>query len=206
MGILQNPGSCENPGRFSSQLRDALASKLPKPFDLWSIPESVAIQEEDCPYDMETQSYAGESHVPMDEDTGDGAEGDWAMETQSVADDGPEAVHSGEADAPVSIGKCVRCLKEPPSSVSARLARKLETCSNMDMLMEISRYVEIQLDEQNRWNDEIVRGMETIQGAFQEISALKEEVSMLKDQLNSLSKDSPGTGRRPGRPPRRAAE
>ncbi|KAJ5593604.1 hypothetical protein N7537_010508 [Penicillium hordei] len=185
MGILQNPGSCENPGRFSSQLRDALASKLPKPFDVWSIPESVAIQEEDCPYDLETRSYAGESHVPMDEDTGDGAEGDWAMDTQSVADDGPEAVHSGEADAPVSIGKCVRCLKD--------LDRR-------------ARYVEIQLDEQNRWNDEIVRGMETIQGAFQEISALKEEVAMLKDQLNSLSKDSPGTGRRPGRPPRRVAE
>ncbi|KAJ5593587.1 hypothetical protein N7537_010491 [Penicillium hordei] len=178
MGILQKSGSCENPGRFSSQLRYALASKLPKPFDVWSIPESVAIQEEDCPYDMETQSYAGECHVPMDEDTGDGADGDWAMETQSVADDGPEAVQSGEADAPVSIG-------------------------NLDRR---ARYVEIQLDEQNRWNDEIVRGMETIQGTYQEISALKEEVAILKDQLNSLSKDSPGTGRRPGRPPRRVAE
>ncbi|KAJ5471333.1 hypothetical protein N7530_008690 [Penicillium desertorum] len=64
-----------------------------------------------------------------------------------------------------------------------------------------ARYVEIQLDEQNRWNDEIVPGMETIQGAYQEISALKEEVAMLKDEMNSLSKDSPGTGRRPGRPP-----
>ncbi|KAJ5593468.1 hypothetical protein N7537_010372 [Penicillium hordei] len=203
MDILQNPGSCGNPGRFSSQLRDALASKLPKPSDVWSIPESIAIQEEDCPYDMETQSYAGENHVPMDEDTGDGAEGDWDMEAQSAADDGPEAVHSGEADVPVLIGKCS---KEPPSSVGARLARKLETCSNVDMLMEISRYVEIQLDEQNRWNDEIVRGMETIQRACQEISALKAELAMLKDQMNSLSKDSPGTGRRPGRPPRRVAE
>ncbi|KAJ5454986.1 hypothetical protein N7530_012755 [Penicillium desertorum] len=194
MGILQNPGSCENPGRFSSQLRGALASKLPKPFDVWSIPESVAIQEEDCPYDLETRSYAGESHVPMDEDTGDGAEGDWAMETQSVADDGPEAVHSGEADAPVSIGK-------PPSSVGARLAKE-----NRYLLQYGYANGNFQLDEQNRWNDEIVRGMETIQGAYQEISALKEEVAMLKDQMNSLSKDSPGTGRKPGRPPRRMAE
>ncbi|OQE11177.1 hypothetical protein PENFLA_c079G02192 [Penicillium flavigenum] len=97
---------------------------------------------------------------------------------KALAVDGPEAVHSGEADAPVSI-------------------------CNLDRR---ARYVEIQLDEQNRWNDGIVQGMETIQGAYQEISALKEEVAMLKDEMNSLSKDSPGTGRRPGRPPRRVAE
>lgn len=103
MGILQNPGS------FSSQLRNALASK---PFDVWSIPESDAVaQDEDCSYDMETQSYAGESYVPMDEDAGDGAE-DWAMETQSVDDDGPEAEPEGAVDAPVSLGKCVSCLRE----------------------------------------------------------------------------------------------
>lgn len=102
MGILQNP--------FSRQLRTALASK---PFDVWSIPESDALaQDEDCSYDMETQSYGGESYVPMDEDAGDGAEADWAMETQSADDHDPEAVPDGAVDAPVSIDKCVSCLKE----------------------------------------------------------------------------------------------
>ena len=110
MGIPQNPGSSENHGRFSSQLRDALASK---PSDIWSIPGSVADpQDEDCPYDMETQSYAGESYVPMDEDTGDGAEADWGMETQSVADHDPEAVLDLGAEQPLSMDKCVGCLKE----------------------------------------------------------------------------------------------
>jgi hypothetical protein len=109
MGILQDPG------RFSSQLRKALASK---PFDVWSIPESdVAPQDEDCFYDMETQSYAGESYVPMDEDAGDGdagdgAEADWAMEIQSSDDHSPGAEPDGAVDAPVSLGKCVSCLRE----------------------------------------------------------------------------------------------
>lgn len=114
MGVLQNPG------RFSSQLRNALASK---PFDVWSIPESEALaQDEDCSYDMETQSFAGESYAPMDEDegggeagdgeAGDGAEADWAMETESADDHGAEAEPDGVCDAPVSIGKCLRCLKE----------------------------------------------------------------------------------------------
>jgi hypothetical protein len=104
MDVLQNPG------RFSSQLRNALASK---PFDIWSIPESVALpQDEDCPYDMEIQPYTGESYMPMDEDTGDGAEADWDIETQSAVDHGSEAVPDGKVDAPVSIGKCVRCLRE----------------------------------------------------------------------------------------------
>ena len=96
-------------GRFSSQLRDVLASRPRKSFDVWSIPESVAApQDEDCPYDMETQSYAGESQVPIDAGTGDEAEPDWIMETQSVADHGTEAVHDVETDTPVSIGKFLR--------------------------------------------------------------------------------------------------
>jgi hypothetical protein len=113
MGILQHPGSGENLGRFSSQLRDALASKSTKPFDVWSVPESAADpQDEDCPYEMESQSYAEESHMPMDEDMEDEADADWAAETKSVADRVPEAVHHGETGSPVSMGKCLRCLGE----------------------------------------------------------------------------------------------
>ena len=112
MGILQHPGSGENLGRFSSQLRNALASKA-KPFDLWSIPESAAgAQDEDCPYEMESQTYAEESHMPMDEDMEYEADADWAAETKSVADHVPEAVHDGETGSPVSMGKCLRCLGE----------------------------------------------------------------------------------------------
>lgn len=75
------------------------------------------------------------------------------------------------------------------------------------MLMRNFRDVEDQLNEQNRWNDDIIRGMETMKDGYQEISALreesamlKEEVAMLRDQLKSLTKDSSGTARRPGRP------
>jgi hypothetical protein len=113
MGILQHPGSGENLGRFSSQLRDALASKSTKPFDLWSVPESAAgPQDEDCPYEMESQSYEGESHMPMDEDVEDEADADWAVETKIVADHVPETEHYGETGSPVSMGKCLRCLGE----------------------------------------------------------------------------------------------
>ncbi|OQE45374.1 hypothetical protein PENNAL_c0646G03265, partial [Penicillium nalgiovense] len=183
MGILQNPG------RFSSQLRNALASK---PFDVWSIPESDADpQDEDCSYDMEPQSYAGDSYVPMDEDAGDGAEADWAMETQSADDHDPEAVPDGAVDAPVSIGKCVSCLRDLDGRVLS---------------------VEHQFEKQNLWNDDMARGMKTMQGGYQDISVLREEsamlkkeVAMLRGQLNSLSKGSPATVRRPGRP-RRDAE
>lgn len=116
MGILRHPVSSENPSRFSNQLRNVLASKrahASNPFDVWSIPDSVAVpQDEDCPYDMDTQSDAGESHVPMDEDTGDGAEAYWAMETQSVADHGPEAVVDQRPEQPLSMDKCVKCLKK----------------------------------------------------------------------------------------------
>ncbi|KAJ5142507.1 uncharacterized protein N7515_001294 [Penicillium bovifimosum] len=104
MGILQNPG------RFSSQLRNALASK---PFEVWSNPESDGDpQDRDRSDDMETESYAEESYVAMDGDAGDGVEADWAMETQSADDHDPEAVPDGAVDAPVSIGKCVSCLRE----------------------------------------------------------------------------------------------
>jgi hypothetical protein len=61
---------------------------------------------------MESQSYAGESHVPMDEDMEDGADADWAMETQSVTDHVPETVRYGETGSPVSMGKCLKCLEE----------------------------------------------------------------------------------------------
>lgn len=69
--------------------------------------------------------------------------------------------------------------------------------------------MEHQFEKQNLWNDDMARGMKTMQGGYQEISALREEsdllkkeVAMLRDQLNSLSKSSPVTRRRPGRPKR----
>lgn len=107
MDIVQNP--------FSRQLRTALASK---PFDVWSIPGSDPLaQDEDCSYDMKTQSCAGESYAPMEEDegdgdAGDGADADWAMETQSADDHGPAVDPNDTFDDPVSIDKCVRCLNE----------------------------------------------------------------------------------------------
>ncbi|OQD75562.1 hypothetical protein PENANT_c093G08111 [Penicillium antarcticum] len=184
MGILQHPGSGEDLGRFSSQLRDALASKA-KPFDLWSIPESAAgPQDEDCPYDMESQSYEGESHMPMDEDMEYEADAGWAVETKSVADHVPEGVHYGETGSPVSIGKCLRCLGD----LNARVLS-----------------IEEQLEKQNFWNDDMGRGVESMQGGYQEISALREEVATLKEQLNALGRGSPGSGRKPGRP-RRVAQ
>ncbi|KAJ5766671.1 uncharacterized protein N7511_004287 [Penicillium nucicola] len=184
MGLFQQPGPGENLGRFSSQLRDALASKA-KPFDLWSIPESAAgPQDEDCPYEMESQSYAGESHVPMDEDIDYDADAGWAAETKSVADHVPEVVHHGETGAPVSMAKCLRCLGDLNARVQS---------------------IEEQLEKQNFWNDDMGRGVESMQAGYQEISALREEVATLKDQVNSLCRDSPGTGRKPGRP-RRVAQ
>lgn len=73
--------------------------------------------------------------------------------------------------------------------------------------------MEDQWEKLNKWNDEMARGMKTMQGGYQEISVLREEsamlkkeVAMLRGQPNSLSKGSPVTGRRtPGRP-RRDAE
>jgi polyhydroxyalkanoate synthesis regulator phasin len=73
------------------------------------------------------------------------------------------------------------------------------------MLMEVSRSVEHQFEKQNLWNDDMAQGMETMQGGYQEISALREEVARLREEVKSLSKGSPVTVRRPGRP-RRAAE
>lgn len=104
MSVLQNPG------RFSSQLRNALASK---PFDVWSIPGSDSVpQDEDCSYGIEAQSNATESYVPMDEEVGDGVEADWAIEAQSADDHDPEAVAHRSGDAPISIDKCVSCLRK----------------------------------------------------------------------------------------------
>ncbi|KAJ6019372.1 hypothetical protein N7522_001439 [Penicillium canescens] len=184
MGILQHPSSGENRGRFSSQLRDALASKA-KPFDLWSIPESAAgPQDEDCPYEMESPSYTRERHMPMDEDMEDEADADWAAETSSVADRVPEAVHHGETGSPVSLRKCLRCLGD----LNARVLS-----------------IEEQLEKQNFWNDNMGRGVESMQGGYQELSALREEVATLKEQLNALCRGSPGSGRKPGRP-RRVAQ
>ncbi|KAJ5346983.1 uncharacterized protein N7506_000236 [Penicillium brevicompactum] len=147
MDIVQNP--------FSRQLRTALASK---PFDIWSIPGSDPLaQDEDCSYDMETQSCAGESYAPMDEDEGDGDAGDrsdadWAMETQSADDHGPAADPNETFDAPVSI----------------------------DSLDKRVRSMERQLEKQNPWNDDMARGMKTMQGGYQEVSMLREESAMLK--------------------------
>lgn len=107
MGVLQRPGSGENLGRFSSRLRNTLASKA-KPFGLWSVPESAAgPQDEDCPYEMETQSYAEESQMLMDEDIEDEVDADWAK-IKSVPDRVPEAVYHGETGSRASMGKCLR--------------------------------------------------------------------------------------------------
>ncbi|KAJ6019458.1 hypothetical protein N7522_001525 [Penicillium canescens] len=185
MDIFQTPTSGENLGRFSGQLRDSLASKA-KPFDIWSVPDSPASpqDEEDCPYDMEAQSYAGESHVPMDEDIEDKADADWPMETQSAAGHVPEVVHYGETGSPVSMGKLLKCLGDLNVRVQS---------------------IEEQLEKQNFWNDNMGRGVESMQGGYQEISALREEVVTLKEQLNALCRGSPGSGRKPGRP-RRVAQ
>ncbi|KAJ5142462.1 uncharacterized protein N7515_001249 [Penicillium bovifimosum] len=184
MGILHYPVSGENHGPFSSRLRDALASKA-KPFDLWSVPESASgPQEEDCPYDMESQSSAEQTPMTMYKAMENEADADWAVETQTVPDHVPEAVHHGETGSPVSMDKFLRCLED----LNARL-----------------QSIEEQLEKQNVWNDEMDRGVKRMQGGYQDISALIEEVATLKEQLNARRRGSPGSGRKPGRP-RRVAQ